>query len=223
MKKTYLLFTTLIWLLTSCSSNKAPETELEAVSYSLGVTFGSTLKTQGVEELDINSLAKGFNDMLADNDLHISEDSSLQVIQNYLSALAEEKSAVSAEEEQAYLAENKEKDGVITTESGLQYEIISSGNSTTKPKATDTVTVHYHGTLTDGNIFDSSVERGEPISFPLNRVIQGWTEAVQLMSIGDKWKITIPSNLAYGERGEPRAGIGPNATLIFEVELLKIN
>lgn len=223
MKKTYLLFTTLIWLLTSCSSNKAPETELEAVSYSLGVTFGSTLKTQGVEELDINSLAKGFNDMLADNDLHISEDSSLQVIQNYLSALAEEKSAVSAEEEQAYLAENKEKDGVITTESGLQYEIIASGNSTTKPKATDTVTVHYHGTLTDGNIFDSSVERGEPISFPLNRVIQGWTEAVQLMSIGDKWKITIPSNLAYGERGEPRAGIGPNATLIFEVELLKIN
>ena len=120
-----------------------------------------------------------------------------------------------------YLAKNATKEGVITTESGLQYEIMNSGSGA-KPTTADKVTVHYHGMLTDGTVFDSSVDRGEPAKFGVTQVIAGWIEALQLMSIGDKWKLTIPSNLAYGDKG---AGgmIGPNATLVFEVELLGIN
>ena len=222
MKKTYLILSSLV-ILSSCSNNKTPESDVEAVSYSLGVTFGSTVKTQGLEDIDINSLTNGFNDILSENELHISEDSSLKVIQNYFEQLSKEKSIISAEEEKNYLEENAQKEGVFTTESGLQYEIILSSNNENKPQETDTVTVHYHGTLIDGTVFDSSIDRGETISFPLNMVIPGWTEALQLMNVGDKWKLTIPSKLAYGERGEPRAGIGPNSTLIFEVELIKIN
>lgn len=222
MKKTYLILSCIL-IFSSCSNNKNPESDLEAVSYSLGVTFGSTVKTQGLDDIDINSLTNGFNDILSENDLHISEDSSLKVIQNYFEQLSKEKSIISAEEEKNYLEENAQKEGVVTTESGLQYEIILSSNNKNKPKETDTVTVHYHGTLIDGTVFDSSIDRGETISFPLNMVIPGWTEALQLMNVGDKWKLTIPSKLAYGERGEPRAGIGPNSTLIFEVELIKIN
>ena len=222
MKKTYLILSCIL-IFSSCSNNKTPENDLEAVSYSLGVTFGSTVKTQGLDDIDINSLTNGFNDILSENDLLISEDSSLKVIQNYFEQLSKEKSIISAKEEKNYLEENAQKDGVFTTESGLQYEIILSSNNENKPQETDTVTVHYHGTLLDGTVFDSSIERGETISFPLNMVIPGWTEALQLMNVGDKWKLTIPSKLAYGERGEPRAGIGPNSTLIFEVELIKIN
>ena len=222
MKKTYLILSSLL-ILSSCSNNKTPESDLEAVSYSLGVTFGSTVKSQGLDNIDINSLTNGFNDILSENDLYISEDSSLKVIQNYFEQLSKEKSIISAEEEKNYLEENAQKEGVVTTESGLQYEIILSSNNENKPQETDTVTVHYHGTLIDGTVFDSSIDRGETISFPLNMVIPGWTEALQLMNVGDKWKLTIPSKLAYGERGEPRAGIGPNSTLIFEVELIKIN
>ena len=222
MKKTYLILSSVL-ILSSCSKNKTPESDLEAVSYSLGVTFGSTVKSQGLDDVDINSLTNGFNDILSENDLYISEDSSLKVIQNYFEQLSKEKSIISAEEEKNYLEENAEKEGVVTTSSGLQYEIILSSNNENKPQETDTVTVHYHGTLIDGTVFDSSIDRGETISFPLNMVIPGWTEALQLMNVGDKWKLTIPSKLAYGERGEPRAGIGPNSTLIFEVELIKIN
>lgn len=121
---------------------------------------------------------------------------------------------------QAFLAANKEKEGIVTLPSGLQYEIIKEGNGP-KPNATQTVTCHYHGTLIDGRIFDSSVQRGQPASFPLNRVISGWTEALQLMTVGSKWRLFLPPGLAYGNR-QVSAEIGPNSTLIFEVELLGI-
>ncbi|QYX65975.1 FKBP-type peptidyl-prolyl cis-trans isomerase [Shewanella putrefaciens] len=120
-----------------------------------------------------------------------------------------------------FLAQNKTKEGVITTASGLQYQVLSQGDGTVHPKASDTVTVHYHGTLIDGTVFDSSVDRGEPIAFPLNRVIKGWTEGVQLMVVGDKVRFFIPSDLAYGNRSTGK--IGGGSVLIFDVELLKID
>jgi FKBP-type peptidyl-prolyl cis-trans isomerase FklB len=137
--------------------------------------------------------------------------------QQELAKMAGEKNQ---KEGEAFLAENKKKEGVITLPSGLQYKVIKAGSGN-KPKATDTVTVHYQGTLVNGTEFDSSYRRGQPVSFPVNGVIPGWTEALQLMEAGAKWQIVIPSNLAYGDRG---AGpqIGPNATLIFEIELISI-
>ncbi|MGL4220115.1 MAG: FKBP-type peptidyl-prolyl cis-trans isomerase [Shewanella sp.] len=120
-----------------------------------------------------------------------------------------------------FLAQNKTKEGVVTTASGLQYQVLNQGSGTIHPKASDTVTVHYHGTLIDGTVFDSSIERGEPIAFPLNRVIKGWTEGVQLMVEGDKYRFFIPSDLAYGNRSTGK--IGGGSVLIFDVELLKIN
>lgn len=120
-----------------------------------------------------------------------------------------------------FLTQNKTKEGVITTASGLQYQVLTQGDGTVHPKASDTVTVHYHGTLLDGTVFDSSVDRGEPIAFPLNRVIKGWTEGVQLMVVGDKYRFFIPSDLAYGNRNAGK--IGGGSVLIFDVELLKID
>ena len=145
----------------------------------------------------------------------------MQVLQDYFGKLSAKKSAKAAEAELEYLAENSAKEGVITTESGLQYEVMNKGNGA-KPTADNQVTVHYHGMLIDGTVFDSSVDRGEPAQFGVTQVIPGWVEALQLMSVGDKWKLTIPSSLAYGDKG---AGglIGPGETLLFEVELIGIN
>jgi len=211
-------------ILSSCSDNatdKTPETEMEKVSYSLGVNVATGVKAQGLDTIDANAVAKAFKDVFEGNDLDISEEESMEVLQAYfgkLQAAAQEKAG---EAGATYLAENAAKEGVITTESGLQYEVLTEGGGA-KPTAADQVTVHYHGMLTDGTVFDSSVDRGEPAKFGVTQVIKGWTEALQLMSVGDKWKLTIPSNLAYGDKG---AGgmIGPNATLVFEVELLGIN
>jgi FKBP-type peptidyl-prolyl cis-trans isomerase FklB len=137
-----------------------------------------------------------------------------------LRALFESKSANNLAAGQAFLSENAQKPGVVSLESGIQYEIITEGTGA-KPGPTQTVTCHYHGTLIDGRVFDSSVKRGQPASFPLNRVIAGWTEALQLMPVGSKWRLYIPPHLAYGDR-QVSAEIGPNSTLIFEVELLAI-
>ncbi len=224
MKKINLLIISIALLLSSCTNNntyKTPETEMEKVSYSLGVNVATGVKAQGLDTIDANAVAKAFKDVFEGNDLDISEEESMKVLQDYFGKLQAEKSAKANEAGVAYLAENGAKEGVITTESGLQYEILKSGNGA-KPTTNDQVTVHYHGMLTDGTVFDSSVDRGEPATFGVTQVIKGWTEALQLMSIGDKWKLTIPSNLAYGDQG---AGgmIGPGATLVFEVELLGIN
>ena len=224
MKKINLLIISVSLILSACTNKntyKTPETEMEKVSYSLGVNMASSVKSQGLDTIDANAVAKAFEDVFQENDLDISEEESMKILQEYFGKLQAEKSAKANEAGAAYLAENKIKEGVITTESGLQYEILVSGNGA-KPTTNDQVTVHYHGMLTDGTVFDSSIDRGSPATFGVTQVIKGWTEALQLMSVGDKWKLTIPANLAYGDQG---AGgmIGPGATLIFEVELLGIN
>ena len=208
--------------------SEGSDTETKKLSYSLGVNVASGIKAQGVEAIDTKAISKSFNDVFQGNDLEISEQESLQFIQTYFRDLqlkkqsqAAEKSKLLEQEGIAYLAENAKKDGVVTTESGLQYEVLTKGSGAS-PTADDSVTVHYTGTLIDGTIFDSSVERGEPATFGVTQVIAGWTEALQLMSVGDKLRLVIPSDLAYGLRGAGPS-IGPNSTLIFEVELLNIN
>ena len=223
MKRINLLIISVALILSACTNNntyKKPETEMEKVSYSLGVNMASNVKSQGLDSIDANAVAKAFNDVFEGNDLDISEEESMTILQEFFGKIQAEKSAKANEAGAAYLAENGAREEVTTTESGLQYEILVSGDGP-KPTTSDQVTVHYHGTLTDGTVFDSSVDRGQPATFGVTQVIKGWTEALQLMSVGDKWKLTIPSNLAYGDQG---AGgmIGPGATLVFEVELLGI-
>ena len=183
--------------------------------------MASSVKQQGMETIEAQAVAKAFTDVFEGNDLDISEEESMTILQDFFRKIQEEKSAEANEAGAAYLDENGAKEGITTTESGLQYEVLVSGDGA-KPTTNDQVTVHYHGALIDGTVFDSSVDRGEPATFGVTQVIKGWTEALQLMSVGDKWKLTIPSHLAYGDQG---AGgmIGPGSTLIFEVELLSIN
>lgn len=211
-------------LFVACKSDAPKEVilsnEIDSVSYSLGVNIGENIKTQ-FEDIKIDNFLTGLKEVIDGTEPKINNDQALMVIQNYFtkkqSAMSEEK----IDEGRKFLEENSKKEGVITLASGLQYEVITNGSGD-KPKLEDNVTTHYHGTLIDGTVFDSSVDRGEPASFPVGGVIKGWTEALQLMSVGSKWKLYVPYDLAYGERG---AGpqIGPYSTLIFEVELLSIN
>ena len=195
-------------------------TEMEKVSYSLGVNVAKSVKNQGLTSIDSEAIAQAFTDVFEGNELKISEQESNLILQDYFGKLAKEAQSANVEAGQKFLAENAKRDGVTTTATGLQYEVLAVGSGDS-PKETDKVTVHYHGTLIDGTVFDSSVERGQPATFPVNGVIPGWVEALQLMKTGAKYKLYIPSNLAYGERGAG-GSIGPNATLIFEVELISI-
>jgi FKBP-type peptidyl-prolyl cis-trans isomerase FklB len=227
MKKINLLIVSIALVFISCTENatyKTPETEIEQVSYIIATNMAQGLKSQGLDTINADAVAKAFKDVFEDNELAISEEESneiMKVFSEKMIARQKEKSAKANEVEITYLAENGEKEGVTTTESGLQYEVITSGGGE-KPTAADQVTVHYHGMLTDRTVFDSSVDRGQPASFGVTQVIKGWTEALQLMSVGDKWKLTIPADLAYGDQGYGGM-IGPGATLVFEVELLGIN
>ncbi|HWN94126.1 MAG TPA: FKBP-type peptidyl-prolyl cis-trans isomerase [Methylomirabilota bacterium] len=194
-------------------------------SYAIGMDIGSNFKRQDID-VDARALAAGITDSLAGKP-QLTEAEAKQVLNDLRTQLmgkAESKQKEAGEKNlkdgEKFLAENKKKEGVKSTASGLQYKVLKSGAGKT-PKATDTVKVHYHGTLIDGSVFDSSVERGEPTSFPVNQVIPGWTEVLQLMKEGDKWQVYIPSQLAYGPQG-PSPKIGPNSTLIFDVELLAI-
>jgi FKBP-type peptidyl-prolyl cis-trans isomerase FklB len=196
------------------------KTELDTVSYSLGVNIASNIKTQGIKELNLQAMMKGMEHVLAGDSPWMGDQEAMMAIQSYFTKISEAKGAESKKQGEAFLAENGKKNGVITTASGLQYEVIKMGNGD-KPLATDEVTVHYHGTTTNGEVFDSSKDRGEPATFPLNGVIAGWTEALQLMPKGSIFKLYLPSNLAYGERGAGEK-IPPHAVLIFEVELLDI-
>ena len=226
MKKINLLILSITMILSACTNNdtyKNPETEIEQVSYIIGYGQAQSLKSQGLDSIDASSLAKAYEDVFAGNESIIAEEEVQEIMQAFsekMQAKMKKGNAENKKEMEAYLSDNGAKEGVTTTESGLQYEIIKSGDGA-KPLSTNEVTVHYHGTLIDGTVFDSSVDRGEPATFGVTQVIKGWTEALQLMSIGDKWKLTIPSDLAYGDQG---AGgmIGPGATLVFEVELLEV-
>ncbi|MBD3222898.1 hypothetical protein GF314_16845 [bacterium] len=190
-------------------------------SYAIGVTLAQFASMQ-LAELDTHALSQGLTDRLGGEELLVAEDSTRAIVTSFQRDLNERLATENLQAGQEFLAENAEREGVITTESGLQYEVLREGDGSAHPSADSTVKVHYHGTLIDGEVFDSSVERGEPISFPLNRVIPGWTEGVQLMTPGAKYRFYIPTELAYGQQVRPGSPIGPNEALIFEVELLEI-
>lgn len=203
----------------------APKETKDKVSYSIGLSIGTNLQRQGI---DINSdhLFNGIKDALAGAKPRLSEkemNSTMQAFQQEMMSKAQAQRKAAGEKNksagEAFLAENKKKEGVKVTASGLQYKVISEGKGE-KPKATDTVVAHYRGTLIDGKEFDSSYKRNEPAEFPLNQVIPGWTEGLQLMSVGSKYQFVIPSSLAYGESAP--AEIGPDSTLVFDVELVGI-
>ena len=196
-------------------------TQIDSVSYSLGISVANNLKSSGFESIETQAVASAFSDVFDGNEVKINEEDANMMIQDYFVELSQKKSQEAISTGQAFLDENGKKEGVTTTASGLQFEVLTNGTGST-PIETDQVTVHYHGTLVDGTVFDSSVERGQPATFPVNGVIPGWVEALQLMNVGSKYKLYIPSDLAYGESGAG-GSIGPNETLIFEVELLSIN
>jgi len=197
------------------------ETKLDSVSYGIGVNIAENLKGQGLGDLNVEAMAKGLQDILNDSELAISKEEVGPLLNEYMGQMQAEKAKEATKEGTAYLAKNGERKEVTVLPSGLQYEVLSSGSGAT-PGLNDKVTTHYTGTLLDGTVFDSSVERGQPASFPVSGVIKGWTEALQLMKEGDKWKLYIPYDLAYGERGAG-AQIGPYATLIFEIELISVD
>ncbi len=216
------LFINLCSLLLLNASSTAQNTpiKMDTVSYSLGVLFAQNFKNNDNMKLDPESMAKGFGEALKGKET-ITADKANAIFSAFMSEQNQKKFTVNIEKGKAFLAENAKRPGVKVTASGLQYEVIKEGTGIT-PKATDKVKTHYHGTLLDGKVFDSSVQRGEPIEFPCNGVIQGWQEALQLMKEGSKYKLYVPYNLAYGEKGAGGA-IGPYETLIFEVELIKVN
>jgi len=210
--------------LSSCDkkvdTNVALNTTVDSVSYSIGASFGGSLLQNSLKDIDQDVLLAGLNAALAGEDLKIEPRKGSAIINNYIKELkakvGEDNKAIGAK----FLEENKGKEGVVTTESGLQYKVLTAGEGAIPTKEQE-VKVHYRGTTIKGTEFDSSYKRNEPATFLPTRVIKGWTEALQLMPVGSKWELYIPSELAYGPRGAG-ANIGPNETLIFEVELLEI-
>lgn len=194
--------------------------QLEEFSYSLGLTISSNLIQSGIKQIDSLQFLAGLQDTYVGNKPRITMDEANHILQEFMLANNEEEANKNFEEGLLYLLNNINNEGVIETESGLQYKVLKEGYGES-PTINDQVKCHYHGILLDGTVFDSSVERKQPAIFPVNAVIQGWIEALQLMTVGAKWRLFVPSNLAYGIEG---AGglIGPNATLIFDVELLEI-
>jgi FKBP-type peptidyl-prolyl cis-trans isomerase FklB len=222
MKKKTSLFTAALFGLFMSSYAQGPvlKTENDSLSYFIGASIGESLKQSNLIALNLELLSSGLRDQI-NGACRNNQEEVQMFIQNVLMRKEAENSKVAIKVGEDFLAANEKRPGVVKTPSGLQYEVIKMGSGD-KPKAEDNVTVHYHGTLIDGTVFDSSVDRGEPASFGLNQVIPGWTEGVQLMNPGSKYKFYIPHNLAYGEQG---AGgiIKPYSTLIFEVELITIN
>jgi len=210
----------------NAEEKKALQTAKEKQSYSIGADIGSKLKAQSID-IDADMLAQGLKDAVSGEKLLLTEQEIKETLTGLQKELMEKQAGLTKQmaeknkkEGEAFLSENKKKEGVKTLPSGLQYKVIKEGTGKT-PKAEDTVVTNYRGTLTDGTEFDSSYKRGQPATFPVKGVIPGWTEALQLMKEGSKWELFIPSNIAYGERGAGNV-IGPNATLIFEIELISV-
>lgn len=194
--------------------------ELDKVSYSLGLSIASNLISSGVTTINAEAFIDGLNVVFSGKMPEIMPDEANNILQDYFDKLQQEKGKEAKAEGEKFLAENKKKEGVVALPSGLQYKILTAGNGP-KPKASDTVKCHYEGRLINGTVFDSSIRRNEPAEFPVSGVIAGWVEALQLMPVGSKWQLYIPSELAYGTHGAGQS-IGPNQTLIFDVELLAI-
>lgn len=223
-------FACVCFILIACQGNTQEKislkTSLDSVSYCIGTDIGKTLKTQGIE-INASALTQGVRDATDSGKITLNEETIASVMTRFrrdLTIKQQEKTKTLGDKNkkdgEAFLAANKSKEGVKTTATGLQYKVLKEGSGA-KPAATQSVTVNYRGTLTDGTEFDSSYKRGEPTSLPLNRFIKGWTEGVQLMSVGAKYQFFIPGELAYG-RQPPTPAIPPDATLIFEVELISI-
>jgi len=209
------------------STGAALDSLEKRASYAIGMNMAQGMKSQDVP-IDIDLLIQGLQDAFAGEDTRLSPDEMQQALQEFQQMMVQRQQEVQAaqgasnkQEADAFFAENKEKEGVVTTDSGLQYMVMEEGDGP-KPTAEDRVTVHYKGTLLDGTEFDSSYSRGQPATFPVNGVIQGWQEAIPLMSVGSKYKLWIPPDLAYGPQGRQGSVIGPNQALVFEVELVAI-
>ncbi|MDX1618915.1 MAG: FKBP-type peptidyl-prolyl cis-trans isomerase [Balneolaceae bacterium] len=222
-------------IFTSCDSSSSAggqsvelNTPIDSVSYSLGYRNGEVLRQQGMENIDLEKLLAGMRDGLNENDPQIDNRQMSTVVQNYQRQRQQQAEAQRLEESKKYrekgesfLADNRNAEGVHTTDSGLQYKVLEEGDGPS-PEATDTVVVHYRGSFLDGTQFESTFERENPAQFPLNRVIKGWTEGVQLMQEGARYKFWIPADLAYGDNPRPGGPIKPGQTLVFEVELVEV-
>ena len=193
---------------------------MDKFSYSIGLGIGQNLLGMGARDLNVDDFAQAIKDILEGNPTALSHTEARQIVNEYFETLEAKMSAEAIEKGKNFLEENKKKENIVTLPSGLQYELIKEGNGK-KPKATDRVRCHYEGTLIDGTLFDSSIQRGEPAVFGVNQVIAGWVEALQLMSEGSKWRLFIPSELAYGANGAGEM-IPPHSTLIFEVEMIEV-
>lgn len=193
---------------------------MDKISYALGMNIAQSLSTSGLEKVVYEDFLKGLKSILEEEIPAMGMDEANQLLQQYFKTIQEKKQVESRQEAVAFFTKNGQRKGIVVLDSGLQYEVIKEGDGE-KPASSDRVQCHYHGTLLDGTVFDSSVQRGEPAVFPVNGVIQGWVEALQLMPVGSKWRLFVPSDLAYGSHGAGGA-IGPDTPLIFEVELLGI-
>ena len=194
---------------------------MDKFSYAIGLGIGQNLLSMGAKGIAVDDFAQAIKDVLEGNQTAISHTEARDIVNKYFAELEEKMNAANIEAGKKFLEENKQREGVVTLPSGLQYEVITEGNVGRYAKATDQVQCHYEGTLIDGTLFDSSIKRGQPATFGVNQVIPGWVEALQLMPEGAKWKLYIPSDLAYGAQGAGEM-IPPHSTLVFEVELQKI-
>ena len=226
MKRSILILLIAVMVSFSVSAQKKSKaiemkTPSDSLSYSFGMLIGINMKTQGVKDVNSEILLKGFENGYAGVNMALTQEQANKIVQDYFNNLVKGEADSNLKACKSFLEENKTKEGVVTLPSGLQYKVLEKGEGPS-PLPTDQVKVHYTGSLINGTVFDSSIERGEPAVFGVNQVIPGWTEALQLMSTGSRWMLYIPTELAYGENGAGGV-IGPNQALIFEVQLIEIN